>query len=157
MKEKNNNHIPEFEKLFKKLKQRPPKDLDKQVLRIHHQVSDEIDCLTCANCCKTTGPMFTSTDIERISGYLKIKPQAFVERYLRKDEDGDTVFQTLPCPFLDENNYCWIYQVRPKACREYPHTDRKKIYQISKITIKNTQICPIAHQVVKRIEELYMR
>ncbi len=30
-----------------------------------------------------------------------------------------------PCPFLGDDNYCSVYEARPKACREYPHTDRK--------------------------------
>jgi Fe-S-cluster containining protein len=30
-----------------------------------------------------------------------------------------------------------IYEVRPKACREFPHTDRKKFQQISDLTLKN--------------------
>jgi Fe-S-cluster containining protein len=26
-----------------------------------------------------------------------------------------------------DDNKCSIYEVRPKACREYPHTDRKNL------------------------------
>jgi Fe-S-cluster containining protein len=37
-----------------------------------------------------------------------------------------------------------IYEVRPKACREFPHTDRKKFQQISDLTLKNIPICPAA-------------
>lgn len=46
--------------------------------------------------------------------------------YLRVDEDNDKVFKSMPCPFLGEDNLCSIYDIRPKACREFPHTDRKK-------------------------------
>ena len=59
----------------------------------------------------------------------------------------------MPCKFLDNENYCLIYEVRPKACREYPHTDRKKIHQIAGITIKNTEICPIAYEVVEQMKK----
>ncbi|GIM58883.1 YkgJ family cysteine cluster protein [Capnocytophaga canimorsus] len=142
----------ENKKFFARLKKKPPKDLDYQVQQIHDEVFENTDCLQCANCCKTTGPLFTNTDIERIAKHLRLKPQDFVSRYLYIDEDKDYVFQTLPCPFLDAENYCLIYEVRPKACREYPHTDRKKIYQISALTIKNTEICPAAFQVVERMK-----
>lgn len=147
----------ENKKFFQKLKQKPPKDLDYQVQDFHDEAFDEIDCLSCANCCKTTGPLFTNADIERIAKYLKMKPQAFISAYLRIDEDNDYVLQELPCPFLDTQNYCFIYEVRPKACREYPHTDRKKIYQIANITIKNTEICPIAFKVVEQMKNQWQK
>ncbi|MFK8301126.1 YkgJ family cysteine cluster protein [Capnocytophaga canimorsus] len=142
----------ENKKFFARLKKKPPKDLDYQVQQIHDEVFENTDCLQCANCCKTTGPLFTNTDIERIAKHLRLKPQDFVSKYLYIDEDKDYVFQTLPCPFLDAENYCLIYEVRPKACREYPHTDRKKIYQISALTMKNTEICPAAFEVVERMK-----
>ncbi|MGM5629362.1 YkgJ family cysteine cluster protein [Apibacter raozihei] len=138
-------------KYLSKLKNKKVKNLDQKVLEIHHSVFNKIDCLECANCCKTTGPLFTEKDIERISKHLKMKVSAFIDKYLHKDEDNDWVFNGLPCPFLDSENYCLIYDVRPKACREYPHTDRKKIYQINKITLKNTLICPAAFKVVEEM------
>lgn len=143
----------ENKKFFDKLKKKTPKDLDYQMQEIHEQVFDKIDCLTCANCCKTTGPLFSQIDIQRISKHLRMKPQQFIDRYLQVDEDEDFVLQTLPCSFLDAENYCLIYDVRPKACREYPHTDRKKFHQISHLTLKNTAICPAAFQVVEEIKK----
>ena len=136
---------------LEKLAKHPAKDLDYKVQEIHDQVFDKVDCLSCANCCKTTGPLLTSADISRIAKHLKLKEAHFVDDYLRKDEDNDYVLQTLPCPFLGTDNYCSIYSVRPKACREYPHTDRKKFYQIRAITLKNTSICPAAYAVVEQM------
>lgn len=148
-----NEKKQENQKFFAQLKKKPPKNLDYQVLELHEQAFDEINCLDCANCCKTTGPLFTNSDIERIAKHLRLKPQPFIEQYLRIDEDDDYVLRQVPCPFLASDNYCSIYDVRPKACREYPHTDRKKIYQIGNLTIKNTEICPIAYQVVEKMKE----
>lgn len=113
------------QKFLKKLKQKPPKSLDQQMQVLHDETFEEINCLNCANCCKTTGPLFTNKDIERIAKHLKMKPSQFIETYLRIDEDQDYVLQELPCPFLAADNYCLIYDVRPKACAEFPHTDRK--------------------------------
>ena len=59
----------------------------------------------------------------------------------------------MPCPFLDGDNLCSIYDVRPKACREFPHTDRKKIYQINHLTIKNTLTCPAAYLFVEKLKD----
>ncbi len=72
---------------------------------IHKEEFSHTNCLDCANCCKTTGPLFTNKDIERISKYLKLKPQKFIEQYLHIDEDKDYVLQEVPCAFLDTDNF----------------------------------------------------
>ncbi|MAU71985.1 MAG: zinc/iron-chelating domain-containing protein [Pseudozobellia sp.] len=142
----------ENKKFFGKLKKRPPKNLDYLMQELHHEEFERTDCLECANCCKTTGPLFTKADIERISKFFRQKPQAFIDDYLRIDEENDYVFQSLPCPFLGADNYCSIYDVRPKACREFPHTDRKKFQQISNLTLKNVAICPAAFNIVEAMK-----
>ena len=138
---------------FAKLKKKPPKQLDYLMQELHDHEFEVSDCLKCANCCKTTGPLFTDKDITRIAKYLRLKPQQFVEQYLRQDEDNDYVLQSVPCTFLGADNYCAIYEVRPKACSEYPHTNRKKFHQISNITLKNVTICPAAFNIVEEMKK----
>lgn len=138
--------------LFKKLKKKPPKDLDYTMQELHEITFAEINCLDCANCCKTTSPLFTDRDVSRISKFLKLKPKQFTDQYLKIDEDGDTVLQSSPCPFLFEDNTCMIYEVRPKACAEYPHTNRKKFHHISNLTLKNVSICPAAFEIVEKLK-----
>ncbi len=108
---------------------------------------------SCANCCKTLGPDFKEADITRIAKYFKMKLPAFEAEFLQVDEDGDKVFKSMPCPFLGGDNLCSIYEVRPKACREFPHTDRKKIHQINHLTIKNTLTCPAAYLFVEKLKD----
>ena len=138
---------------FKKLKKKPPKNLDYLMQELHDNEFEQTDCLKCANCCKTTGPLFTDKDINRIAKFLKMKAFNFIALYLRVDEDQDYVLQSLPCPFLGSDNYCSIYDVRPKACREFPHTNRKKFHQISKLTLENVKICPAAFQIVEAMRK----
>lgn len=143
------------EKLFTRLKRVKPKDLDTHVHRLHDEAFEEIDCLTCANCCKTTSPIFYQTDIERVAQRVRMKPGAFIEKYLHLDEDGDYVLNSSPCPFLDAENYCLVYDDRPKACREYPHTDRKRVYQIADLTLRNTMVCPAVLQIAEKLKSIY--
>ena len=138
---------------FNKLKKKPPKQLDYIMQDLHDTEFTKTDCLDCANCCKTTGPLFTDKDITRIAKYFKMKPQQFTEQFLRLDEENDYVLQSVPCTFLGADNYCSIYEVRPKACREFPHTDRKKFQQISNLTLKNVAICPAAHNIVEAMKQ----
>lgn len=142
-------------KFFQRLGQRKPKALDDTVAALHEAVFADIDCLQCANCCKTTSPIFRDIDIERIAAHLRQRPADFITQYLHLDEEGDYVLNSAPCPFLGADHYCSIYEVRPKACREYPHTDRKNFHQILGLTLKNTAICPAAFEVVKRLREKF--
>jgi Fe-S-cluster containining protein len=144
----------ENKKFFAKLKKRPPKNLDYIMQELHDKEFERTDCLSCANCCKTTGPLFTNADVERIAKHFRLKPQKFIEQYLRVDEENDFVLQQVPCAFLGTDNYCSIYEVRPKACREFPHTDRKKFQQISHLTLKNVAICPAAFNIVENMKKL---
>lgn len=155
------NNLPKLAKdkhkenktFFAKLRKKPPKQLDYIMQELHEEEFERTDCLQCANCCKTTGPLFTHKDIQRIAKFFKMKEQQFIERYLRIDEDKDYVLQSVPCTFLDGENYCSIYEVRPKACREFPHTDRKKFQQISNLTLKNVAICPAAYNIVEEMKK----
>lgn len=136
------------------LKKKNPREVDDAFHAMHEEVFQEVDCLTCANCCKTTSPIFYQTDIERVAKALRLKPGEFIEKYLRIDEDQDFVLKSSPCPFLDSENYCSVYADRPKACREYPHTDRKKMVQIMELTHKNTLVCPAVLEMVKRLKSI---
>lgn len=143
----------ENKRFFGKLKKRPPKKLDYLMQELHDGEFERTDCLQCANCCKTTGPLFTTADIDRIAKSFRMKPTNFIEKYLRVDEDNDYVLQQVPCTFLGDDNYCSIYDVRPKACREFPHTNRKKFHQISELTMKNVAICPAAYNIVEAMKK----
>ena len=144
----------ENRKYFTNLKRRTPKNLDVVVQEIHDKEFEKTDCLTCGNCCKTTSPIFTEKDIERISKYLRIKVVDFENQYLERDEDDFMILKSAPCTFLDESdNSCFIYDVRPKACSEYPHTNRKKFIQLAELTVKNTEICPAAYAIVEELKK----
>lgn len=139
---------------LKRLKRLPEKQVDRYFHENHEAVFAEIDCLQCANCCKTTSPIFTSRDIERLAKHLRMRPAHFMEQYLREDEDGDYVLQGSPCTFLNEDNTCSVYDHRPNACREYPHTDRKKMHQLLDLTYRNTLVCPAVERIVDKIRIL---
>ena len=138
-------------KVFRKMKQAKPNDLDQKFHKGHEAEFKKMDCLSCANCCKTTSPIFRDADIRRISKNLRIKEGKFISDYLKMDEDQDYVLKSSPCSFLDNDNSCSIYDVRPLACREYPHTDRKNMFQVLEITAENSLICPAVARIVLAI------
>ena len=155
------NLLPELvkksENKWKKFLQRNRKKIQKMddvVHDFHFFHSENTDCLSCANCCKTLGPRITQKDVEKLASTLRMKSEKFFDTYLKMDDDGDWVFRSMPCPFLGADNYCSVYEYRPKACREYPHTDRKRFYQIYHLSIKNASTCPIVFKVMEDLSHL---
>lgn len=152
--QKSRSKARENKKFLNSLKKQNPRLIDDAFHEKHDEVFEEIDCLTCANCCKTTSPIFTDRDIDRIASYLGIKPGDFVQEYLKIDEDEDYVLKSSPCTFLMPDNTCSIYEARPRACREYPHTDRKRMVSIMDLTYKNTMVCPAVFEIINRLKNL---
>jgi Fe-S-cluster containining protein len=143
----------ENKSFFSKIRKKKPKNLDKMMQELHVEVFEEIDCLDCANCCKSISPTLYFKDVERLAKHLKMKPSQFIDEYLQIDEENDYVFKHTPCPFLLPDNYCMVYESRPKACREYPHLDRKRFYQILNLTLKNSEVCPAVYDSIEKLKE----
>lgn len=120
---------------------------------LHEEAFRKIDCLQCANCCKNYSPRFKMPDIKRIAKRLRMKETAFIATYLKMDEDGDYVVTTHPCPFLGEDNYCSIYEDRPRDCERYPYTDEDVLIKQVNLTLKNTTCCPATFYVMERLLE----
>ncbi len=145
----------EIKKFFERLRQLKPSDLDIITHQLHDDAFENINCLKCANCCSGTGPLLKDKDIERLAQHQNLKPGLFTEKYLRIDEDHDYVFKKMPCPFLRADNYCSVYEARPNACRNYPHTAQRAIYQKLTITYYNTFICPAVSKVIEGLMRIY--
>jgi len=143
----------ETKKFFKILKKEKSARLDLLFSENHIRFSNEINCLDCANCCRGTGPLLKDRDINRLSKSLRMKSKQFIDTYLQMDEEGDMIFRDLPCPFIDNNNFCITYEDRPAACRDYPHTDRHNIKKYLKPTLENYKICPIVFLTIEELKK----
>lgn len=123
----------------------------KQLPDLNEEAFAANDCLQCANCCKNYSPRFTPPDIKRISKYLGVKEGDFKDTYLKTDEDGDNVTKTKPCPFLGDDNYCSIYDVRPTDCTRFPYMDTDFMLKRQPMALKNSTFCPITYYVIERL------
>jgi uncharacterized protein len=121
--------------------------------QLHTEVFAKTDCLACANCCKTTPAIVTNADKSRIAKHLGMSPKAFAKSYLMEDINGDYMYKQVPCVFLQSDNVCSIYDVRPEACRRYPHTDEQAYAQRPDLNVANTIVCPAAYQIMMRLKE----
>ncbi|MFN8207008.1 MAG: YkgJ family cysteine cluster protein [Bacteroidales bacterium] len=142
---------PAMKKFLAKLKKNPPARLDDIVQQLHQEIFEKIDCLACANCCSSISPLLIDRDIERLASARKEGIADFTARYLEVDEDGDYVFRNTPCPFLGNDHYCAHYEDRPRACREYPHTNRRRFYQLLDLSLKNYTVCPAVFLILEQL------
>jgi Fe-S-cluster containining protein len=138
-------------KFLAQLARKKPQRFDREVQSIHRDVFDEIDCGECANCCRELGPKFNATDLARFADYFKIKQSEFENRYLKRDEDDDVVFRDMPCPFIGDDNLCSVYESRPRACINYPHTDEKNMLGKLRLLAINSLYCPAAVKVIEKL------
>jgi Fe-S-cluster containining protein len=139
-------------KLYKQFLARADKNkILRELPALDEEAFEQVDCLSCANCCKNYSPRFKTPDIKRISKTLSMKESVFIETYLNIDEEGDYVLKSTPCPFLGSDNYCSIYEDRPSDCRRFPYTDEDVFVKRQQLTLKNISFCPAAYYVVERL------
>jgi len=144
-----------YRELVKRLQRKGPKGLEEVIRELHEEAFEEIDCLACANCCRRVGPRLSELDISRLGKALSMRRSEVEYSYLKRDEDGDMVFRDHPCPLLLEDNRCLVYESRPKACREYPHTDAKNVRGLLKLSLVNSRYCPVVALVFEGLRERY--
>lgn len=120
---------------------------------IDAEVWQEVDCLSCANCCKTMSPTFTNKDIKRIANHFEMTPAEFKEKWLYFDKsEGDWMNVKQPCQFLDlGTNMCSIYEVRPADCAGFPHLKKKKMTDYMHVHKQNVAYCPATFKMVEKM------
>jgi len=154
-KQKVRHHGKTFKRYLGKIGRKFPRQLDQLAEEVSPQVWEEIDCLSCANCCKTMTPTFTPKDLKRISAHLEMSVSEFKEKWLyydKKDKDWMNVKQ--PCQFLDlSSNLCSIYEVRPTDCAGFPHLVRKKMVDYIHVHQQNISYCPATYKMVEKMME----
>ena len=144
-----------FKRFLTKVEKNPPRDLDKLTEKLNVEIWQHVDCLTCANCCKTMTPTYTPKDIKRISTYLGMTTKQFKDKWLYYDKkDGDWMNVQRPCQFLDlKTNMCSIYEVRPADCAGFPHFTKKKMVDYMHVHKQNIEYCPATYKMVERMQE----
>ena len=141
-------------KILLDIKKRPPEKLDRMAQAIHEEVFERTDCLKCASCCKKISPILYRHDIVRLARALKKDMESFAQKYLTIDKNNDYVFNVTPCPFLGRENWCDVYDDRPTACREYPHTDRRRFHQLIDLSIRNADVCPAVKEIMEKLAQV---
>jgi uncharacterized protein len=143
-----------FRRFLTRMEKQPPRGLQGLASAIEQDVWKEVDCLTCANCCKKMTPTFNVADIKRISAHFGQTPDEFKEKWLYKERNtGDWLNKKQPCQFLNlKDNKCSIYEIRPADCAGFPHLP-KKMKDYIHVHKQNIEYCPATHRLVEKMME----
>ncbi len=154
-KQKLRHRKPGYIKFLTRLEKKTPANLDSLAIEVEKEVWKEVDCLSCANCCKVMTPSYTSKDLKRISAHLSMSVKEFKEKWLYKEEEsGDWVNVSSRCQFLNlDTNMCNIYEVRPVDCAGFPHLSKKKMVDYIHIHKQNLDYCPATFKMVEKMIE----
>ncbi len=141
-----------FRRFLNKVEKTPIKQIDKITPIIDEEVWKEVDCLTCANCCKKMTPTFTEKDLVRVAAHFDVTVDAFKKKWLKKERNGDWVNTKQPCQFLNmKDNKCSIYAVRPDDCAGFPHLTKKKFEEYAHVHKQNIDYCPATFKMVEKL------
>lgn len=141
-----------------KIEKNATRGLDKIAEKVDKEVWQEVDCLTCANCCKTMTPTFTKQDLVRISAYFNQTVGEFKEKWLYKDKNGDWMNTRTPCQFLDKKtNMCSIYSIRPADCAGFPHLAKRKMLEYIDVHKQNIAYCPASYKMVEKMQLIFAK
>lgn len=158
-KQKVNHNKKAMRRFLGKLEKNPPRHMQKIAEIVSAEVWPEVDCLSCANCCKTMSPTFTPKDIKRISAHLEMTPQEFKDKWLMYDKkDDDWMNKKQPCQFLNlKDNKCSIYEVRPADCAGFPHLTKKKWTDYVHVHQQNIEYCPATYKMVEKMQAMVVK
>lgn len=123
------------------------------------QVQQQIDCTTCANCCRHSIVAVTEAEIESIARYLNSPVEDVRRQYTTPDPEkpGARILASDPggCVFLD-GNLCIIYEARPAACRDFPHVslERNSLGGRFASLGRWAALCPIVYNALEEYKRL---
>lgn len=149
------HHRKAFRQFLNKTQKNPPKGINAITVKVEKEVWQEVDCLSCANCCKKMTPTFTPKDLKRISAHFNQTPEEFKKQWLKKDSNKDFVNVNQPCQFLNlEDNKCSIYSIRPEDCSGFPHLSKKNWSLFAHMHKQNIDYCPATFKMVEKIRQM---
>lgn len=139
---------------FLKQTDRSHREIDGIVHALWREVSRQIDCTRCANCCRLLKPYLSPQDVKRLSRHLRISGALFETRYLKPAKEGDEdgrPFAVRPCPFLREGR-CTVYPARPSVCRSYPNLHKPGFVSRATQAFTNCAVCPVVFNVYEGLK-----
>jgi uncharacterized protein len=148
MKRKKRVAVPTIETDLERIQQlsreRDDEDIDGVVKALSQKYFALIDCMQCANCCRSLHIEFKQSELYTIASTLGQSMETFQKQSMSEGSVNP------PCPMLN-GNLCSIYQNRPDICSSYPHLEQPEFTSRLMGVIGNLAICPIAFNAFEEL------
>lgn len=146
---------PENERFRRFLKSRDHSD--RILRRIAEGIEDQIDCTSCANCCRVATTKVSERDIERLAWHLRLPVPRFLAEYTTEDAEEGVILKRTDehgCVFLDGTS-CTVYEARPETCQRFPHIVRGNGSIASRMWefIDRACYCPIVYNSLEAFKQ----
>ena len=139
------------------LKSKESDKVDRIVHRLHDEITRQIDCTLCGNCCCQLKPELYKEEVEILARLENVTPEFYQENYCEEAEYGEIYLKTIPCCYLEEKK-CRIYENRPEKCKTFPYTKKEGFISRLYSMIEFYEICPIVFNLMERLkDELWFR
>lgn len=125
---------------------------DSLVFELQEQVSQQVNCRQCGNCCKTLMIVVEEEEVKRVAAITQSDPIDFKTNHVTEGWNGKMILNSMPCHFLHDRA-CSIYPDRFAGCREFPalhlpgFTSRYFTIQM------HYDRCPIIFNVVEQLKK----
>lgn len=129
---------------------------DRRLRRFGEDIEAQIDCTTCANCCRVSEVEITDRDIDKLAKFLGMTRKEFIRDSTQKAESGELILKRSEagCVFL-EGNLCSVYEARPQNCANFPHLVRGTGSIASRMwrLVERAEYCPIVYNWMEKVKE----
>jgi len=126
--------------------------IDRIVHGLYQEISRDIDCTQCGNCCRELRPLLAKKEVKLLANFINIPEDEFREHYTEVDHnDKKTRLRETPCAFLKDKK-CTVYECRPADCRSFPHLHKRDFTARLINVLQNYSICPIVFNVYEQLK-----
>ena len=129
---------------------------DRRLRRFGEDIEAQIDCTTCANCCRVSEVEITDRDIDKLAKFLGMTREEFIRDSTQQAESGELILKRTDagCVFL-EGNLCSVYEARPQNCANFPHLVRGTGSIASRMwrLVERAEYCPIVYNWMEKVKE----
>jgi Fe-S-cluster containining protein len=129
---------------------------DRRLRRFGEDIEAQIDCTTCANCCRVSEVEITDRDVDKLAKFLGMTREEFIRDSTQQSESGELILKRTEsgCVFL-EDNLCSVYEARPQNCANFPHLVRGTGSIASRMwrLVERAEYCPIVYNWMEKVKE----
>lgn len=133
------------------VKNNDPELIDALVHELNDNITPQIDCTQCGNCCKSLMINVSREEAEKLAQHINMDLPAMKKQFLEESEQGQLIMNIIPCYFLNGTK-CSIYENRFSGCREFPYLDQDNFSSRLFALLIHYEKCPIIFNVVEALK-----